>query len=80
MSAHIAKWGNSLAIRIPQSIAREINVAEGSLVDFSVKDGNLTIQPKKRKRYSLDELLSQITPENSHDEIDSGVAVGNEVW
>ncbi|MEA5594476.1 AbrB/MazE/SpoVT family DNA-binding domain-containing protein [Rivularia sp. UHCC 0363] len=80
MSGNIAKWGNSLAIRIPQHIAREINVTEGSIVDFSVKDGNLTIQPKKRKRYSLEELVSQITPENSHGEIDSGVAVGNEVW
>lgn len=81
MSANIAKWGNSLAIRIPQNIAREINVTEGSEVDFSVKDGSLIIQPtKKRKRYSLSELVSQITPENSHDEIDSGVAVGNEVW
>jgi antitoxin MazE len=80
MSANIAKWGNSLAIRIPQNIAREINVTEGSAVDFIVKDGSLTIQPKKGKRYSLSELVNQITPENSHDEIDSGVAVGNEVW
>ena len=80
MVANVAKWGNSLAIRIPQRIAKEINVTEGSVVDLSVKDGSLTIQPKKRKRYSLEELVSQITPENSHDEIDSEVAVGNEVW
>lgn len=80
MSANIAKWGNSLAIRIPQNIAREINITEGSVVDFIVKDGNLTIKPKKRKRYSLSELVNQITPENRHDEIDSGVAMGNEVW
>ncbi|WP_414620114.1 AbrB/MazE/SpoVT family DNA-binding domain-containing protein [Calothrix sp. CCY 0018] len=80
MNANVAKWGNSLAIRIPQNIAKEIDVTEGSVVDFSVKDGNLIVVPKRRKRYSLEELVSQITPENSHDEIDSGVAVGKEVW
>lgn len=80
MSANIAKWGNSLAIRIPQNIAKQIDVTEGSVVDLTVTDGGIIIQPKKRKRYSLSELVNQITPENRHDEIDSGVAMGNEVW
>lgn len=76
----IAKWGNSLAIRIPQNLAKEINVTEGSEVDFSVVDGSLVIKPKKRKRYSLEELVNGITSENRHDYIDTGVSVGNEVW
>jgi len=33
-----------------------------------------------KQRYSLDELIEAIAPENLHTEIDSGVAVGNEVW
>ena len=37
-------------------------------------------KPKRRKRYSLEELIEGITPENNHDEIDPGIAVGNEVW
>lgn len=80
MVATVAKWGNSLAIRIPQNLAREIDVAEGSEVDLAVVDGNLVVKPRKRRRYSLDELVKEITPENLHTEIDSGVAVGNEVW
>ncbi len=32
------------------------------------------------KRYTLDQLLEQITPENLHDEIDSGPSVGAEEW
>ena len=80
MIVNVAKWGNSLAIRIPQNIAREIDIAEGSEVDFIVKDGNLTIKPIKRKRYSLSELVEQITPDNVHGEIDTGVAMGKEVW
>jgi antitoxin MazE len=79
MVATIAKWGNSLAIRIPQNIARELHVAEGNEVDLAVIEGNLLIKPRTRKRYSLNELIEGITPENLHREVDSGVAVGNEV-
>ena len=43
-------------------------------------DGKLTIEPIASRRYSLEELVEAITPENLHTEIDSGVAVGNEVW
>jgi len=80
MVATIAKWGNSLAIRIPQNLAKEINLAEGSEVQLVLIDGKLTIEPIARRRYSLDELIEAITPENVHTEIDTGVAVGNEVW
>lgn len=80
MAATVAKWGNSLAIRIPQHLAKEIHLSEGVEVEFAVIDGSLVIKPKTRKRYSIDELIDAITPENVHGEIDSGIAVGNEVW
>jgi len=80
MVATIAKWGNSLAIRIPQNLAKEINLAEGSEVKLVLIDGKLTIEPIVRRRYSLEELIEAMTPENVHTEIDAGVAVGNEVW
>lgn len=80
MDTTVAKWGNSLAIRIPQNLAKKIRIAEGSEVEFGVIDGSLVIKPIKRRRYSLDELVEGITPENLHAEIDSGVAVGNEAW
>lgn len=80
MAQIIAKWGNSLAVRIPQNLAKEVNITEGSEVDFSIVDGSLVIKPKKRKRYTLSELVDGITPENLHDLIDTGIAVGNEVW
>lgn len=80
MAATIAKWGNSLAIRIPHNLAKEIQIAEGSEVELAVVDGSLVIKPKKQKRYSLEELVEAIAAENLHTEVDSGVAVGNEVW
>jgi antitoxin MazE len=80
MDATIAKWGNSLAVRIPQHLAKEIHLVEGSEVDLVVMGGELMVKPKSRKRYSLEELVNEITPENLHAEIDGGAAVGNEVW
>ncbi|WP_072623264.1 AbrB/MazE/SpoVT family DNA-binding domain-containing protein [Spirulina major] len=80
MVATVAKWGNSLAVRIPQNLAKEIHLTEGVEIDLGVVDGTLVMKPRNRKRYSLDELINGITPENLHTEIDSGIAVGNEVW
>ncbi len=80
MSTIISKWGNSLAVRIPQNLAQKINLTEGSEVELILEDGKLIIQPRTRQQYSLEELVEAITPENRHDELDSGVAMGNEIW
>lgn len=80
MVTTVAKWGNSLAVRIPQHVIKEIQLTEGAEVDLVVIDGNLVIKPRPRKRYSLEELITAITPENLHSEVETGVAVGNEVW
>jgi antitoxin MazE len=80
MLSNIAKWGNSLAIRIPQNIAKEIDLAEGSEVALEIIDGNLVLKPSKRKNYSLEELVRKITPENLHGEIDRGAVRGKEIW
>ncbi|PSB27498.1 AbrB/MazE/SpoVT family DNA-binding domain-containing protein [Stenomitos frigidus] len=80
MVATVARWGNSLAIRLPQHLVKEIQLTEGVEIDLVVIDGNLVIKPRIRKRYSLDELISAITPENLHTEVETGVAVGNEAW
>jgi antitoxin MazE len=80
MVATIGKWGNSLAVRIPQNLAKEIHLAEGAEIDLGIVDGTLVIKPRSRKHYSLDELIKGITPENLHTEIESGTAVGNEIW
>ena len=80
MVGNVAKWGNSLAVRIPQHLAKEIGLIEGGEVEIVAIDGNLTIKPRKQKQYSLDELIAGITPTNRHREIDTGISVGEEVW
>jgi antitoxin MazE len=80
MVGNVAKWGNSLAVRIPQHLAKEIGLIDGAEVELVAIDGNLTIKPRRQKQYSLEELIAGITPENRHAEVDTGVSVGEEVW
>ncbi len=79
MNTRIAKWGHSLAVRIPRAFAREAKLEEGTEVDITVSDGRLVISPAQ-PRYSLDDLVKQITPEKRHDETDWGDRVGREAW
>ena len=79
MQARIQKWGNSLAIRIPKPFALEIGLEQNSLVIVSVSEGKLVLEPVKLS-YSLEELLAQVTPDNLHQEIETGPAVGSEAW
>jgi len=76
----IAKWGNSLGVRIPSAIAKQIDLREGMQVEVSIVDGKLVIQPEQRKKYTLDELLEGMTAEHCHAEVEMGAPVGNEVW
>ncbi len=80
MRTKIVKWGNSLGLRIPKSFAEEVRVAEGSIVDLSMEDGNLVINLTKTDEMDLEDLLDGITDENIHGEIDTGDAVGGETW
>jgi antitoxin MazE len=80
MQTKIQKWGNSLGLRIPKSFAEEAGVQAGSLVDLSIKNGDLIVQPVRRPRIKLASLLKKITSRNLHKEVSTGDAVGKEVW
>lgn len=80
MLVQIQKWGKSLAIRIPQSFARQTNIDQGSFVDLSLIEGALVARPVQEQEYSLETLLAHITEENIHAEINPGDPMGKEVW
>ena len=77
MQAQIGKWGNSLAIRIPGPYAKDLDLKEGMELDVSLVGGTMLLRPAPRQ-YTLEELVSRITPENRHEETDWGEAVGRE--
>ena len=80
MRTKIQKWGNSLAIRIPSAFVKEAHVAYGTSVDLSVDDGKIIIDPHVEAEYSLEDLLNGVTKRNIHAEVETGDAVGREVW
>lgn len=80
MKTRVKKWGNSLALRIPKSLAVEVGLEDSSPIDLSLMDGRLVITPAVEPELSLATLLAQVTEENLHGEVDTGPAVGGEVW
>ena len=79
MQTTIQKWGNSLAVRIPGTYAKEAGLKDGLPVSMVMEDGILMIMPAKKK-YLLNDLLGKIDAENLHSEIQSGEPIGNELW
>jgi antitoxin MazE len=80
MITKIQKWGHSLALRIPKSLAVELNLKENSPLEIKLEDNRLVIYPAIQPEYKLTALLEQITPENIHAETDSSLPAGNEAW
>lgn len=75
----LQKWGNSLALRIPAALAEQLDVADGTEVELTVRDGELVVRPIRQSKLSLRELLKDCKPSHLHGEIDFGEDVGREV-
>lgn len=79
MTTKVQRWGNSLAVRLPKVILDDLNIKEGSDINISVENNAIKIIPIKKKP-TLEELMSKITPENKHDEVNWGKPEGAEIW
>jgi len=78
MEAVVKKWGNSLGIRIPNLIVRELSLKDGSFVDITDNGDEIVIRPLRK--HNLSEMLNLINEQNIHEEIKSTGPVGNEIW
>jgi antitoxin MazE len=73
--ATLTKWGNSLALRIPQSIAAQLGVRENSNVSLELEGDRLVIT----RGQTLDEMLAQVTNKNKHELAELGAPRGKEM-
>jgi antitoxin MazE len=80
-SSRIAKWGNSLGVRIPQEAAKQLHLQDGGQVSVEVMKDSLVIRPvrRARKKWTEKELLKGVTPEIVGGEMDWGPPVGKEL-
>ncbi len=77
MHVQVARWGNSLGVRIPRELARSVGLTEGARVNVAAEGDRIVITPGK-PRYTLKELLQGMTPEAMREAFDWGPDVGRE--
>jgi antitoxin MazE len=77
----VSQWGNSLAIRLPQSLVNKLAIKRGVDVELQIENDGIKVKiPSLPKKFTLEELLAGVTADNIHKETDWGKAQGNEAW
>ena len=61
-AARLRKVGGSVMLAIPKPMLEALDLAPDAAVGLSIKSGRLVVDPKQRRRYSLDELLARCKP------------------
>jgi antitoxin MazE len=85
MKVKVAKWGNSLGVRLPKAAVEAAGVVAGSDLDLSVEGGEFHLKPRaarKTSRQLLEEMVEEIRrvgPGNEPDTVDWGPDRGSEI-
>ena len=77
MQVQVAKWGNSLGLRLPKELAARLGISDGSRVELTAEATRIVISVN-RPVYSLDELLRGVKPGDLQAAFDWGDDVGRE--
>ena len=85
MKVKIAKWGNSLGLRLPKHLAEELGLTAGSVVAVD-RDGTKLVAETALGQhvpyYRLQDLIAEMKrlgPENEPETVDWGPGVGAEI-
>jgi antitoxin MazE len=78
MEVIVARWGNSLGMRIPKDIAARLGLREGARVEVESDGKQILIKPT-RAQYRLAELLRGVTPQAMRDAFEWGPDKGREI-
>ena len=72
MQVHMQKWGNSLAVRVPNAIVKDAKLAAGDTLEIDVDEQGVVRFQRASKVPTLAQLVAGITPENCYAEISWG--------
>ena len=82
MTTKVTKWGNSLALRLPQELAKKYRLTDGARVAFTEMQKGVLItsvpDTTKRKLPTLKEALANFTP-NMLEKVEWGGDMGKEI-
>ena len=59
MKAQVSKWGNSLAILLPEAVAATLHVRQGQAVDLTI-EGDAVVMCASRPRYRIEDLVAEM--------------------
>ncbi len=75
----VQRWGNSLAVRIPASVARSAGFKLGQPVEILAQDSSVLVTVAGEPRLSLTQKLAQFDPELHRGEAMATIPVGIEI-
>ncbi len=58
----LRKVGGSVMLAVPPALLDILHLRPGAKVGIAVESGRLVVEPQRRRRYTLDELLAQCNP------------------
>lgn len=77
----IARWGNSLGMRIPKGVIEQENIKEGDRMMIEASEGTLVIHKIRTiKKYKLQHIIGSFQPVEEAPEVKWGAPQGREEW
>lgn len=61
-TTNLRKVGGSVMLAVPPALLNSVGLRPGAKVGIAVERGRLVVEPQKRRRYTLDQLLAQCDP------------------
>ena len=65
-TTNLRKVGGSVMLAVPPALLNVLQLQPGAKVGIAVERGRLVVEPRLRRRYTLDELLAQCDPTERH--------------
>ena len=59
---NLRKVGGSIMLAVPPALLEILHLQAGAAVGVAVQGGRLIVEPQRRPRYTLEELLAQCDP------------------
>jgi antitoxin ChpS len=61
-TTNLRKVGGSVMLALPPALLDILRLRPGAKVDVGIERGRLVVEPQRRPRYTLEELLAQCNP------------------
>jgi antitoxin ChpS len=61
-TTNLRKVGGSVMLAVPPALLDILKLHPGAKVGIAVDGGRLVVEPQRRRRYTLDQLLAQCNP------------------